>query len=51
MAKLVEKEVGDVTILINNAGVLYANPIWDTKGDHVTKTFGVNVLGSFWVSH
>lgn len=46
----VKKEVGDVTILVNNAGVVYPADLLSTKDEEITKTFEVNILGHFWVS-
>lgn len=45
----VKKEVGNVTIVVNNAGILYPANL-STKDEEVTKTFKVNILGHFWVS-
>ncbi|KAM0731082.1 Short-chain dehydrogenase/reductase family 16C member 6 [Formica fusca] len=40
--------VPDVTILINNAAVLYHKPYLSFDPDDVEKTFNVNVLSHFW---
>ncbi|XP_011251926.1 short-chain dehydrogenase/reductase family 16C member 6 [Camponotus floridanus] len=40
--------VPDVTILINNAAVLYHKPYLSFDPDDVEKTFNVNVLSNFW---
>lgn len=39
----------DVTILINNAAVLYHRPFLSCDADDVEKTFNVNVFSNFWV--
>ncbi|XP_014486254.1 PREDICTED: short-chain dehydrogenase/reductase family 16C member 6-like [Dinoponera quadriceps] len=41
-------DVPDVTILINNAAVLYHNPFLSCDADDVEKTFNVNVFSNFW---
>jgi len=41
--------VPDVTILINNAAVLYHKPYLSFDPDDVERTFNVNVLSNFWV--
>jgi len=41
--------VPDVTMLINNAAVLYHKPYLSFDSDDVEKTFNVNVLSNFWV--
>ncbi|XP_047421598.1 17-beta-hydroxysteroid dehydrogenase 13 [Sciurus carolinensis] len=45
----VKKEVGDVTIVVNNAGVVYPADFLSTKDEEITKTFEVNILGHFWI--
>ncbi|EFN75607.1 short-chain dehydrogenase/reductase family 16C member 6 [Harpegnathos saltator] len=40
--------VPDVTILINNAAVLYHKPFLSCDTDDVERTFSVNVLSHFW---
>uniref|UniRef100_A0A8C6DY86 Hydroxysteroid 17-beta dehydrogenase 13 n=1 Tax=Moschus moschiferus TaxID=68415 RepID=A0A8C6DY86_MOSMO len=46
----VKKEVGDVTILVNNAGVIYPADLLSTKDEEIIKTFEVNILGHFWIT-
>ncbi|XP_011230624.1 17-beta-hydroxysteroid dehydrogenase 13 isoform X1 [Ailuropoda melanoleuca] len=48
--KQVKKEVGDVTILVNNAGTIYPADLLSTKDEEITKTFEVNILGHFWIT-
>ncbi|XP_039106504.1 17-beta-hydroxysteroid dehydrogenase 13 isoform X1 [Hyaena hyaena] len=48
--KQVKKEVGDVTILVNNAGTVYPADLLSTKDEEITKTFEVNILGHFWIA-
>jgi len=47
-AKKVAKEVGTVTILVNNAGIVSGNSVLDTPDNKIVKTFEVNVLAHFW---
>lgn len=49
-AKKVKEEVGDVSILVNNAGVVYASDIFATQDPQIEKTFEVNVLAHFWTT-
>jgi short-subunit dehydrogenase len=37
--------IGDVTVWVNNAGVLSTDPAWDASDDDVTRTLEVNTLG------
>lgn len=46
----VKEEVGDVTILINNAGVVTGKPFLNTPDHMVERSFLVNALSHFWVS-
>lgn len=46
----VKAEVGNVSILINNAGVVYPSDLFTTQDAQIEKTFEVNVLAHFWVS-
>ncbi|XP_031841717.1 firelighter [Nomia melanderi] len=47
--KLMRKlEIPEVTILINNAAVLYHRPFLHQDQDLIEKTFNVNVLSHFW---
>jgi len=42
-------EIGDPTILINNAGVVQGKLIIDLSAEDVQQTFGVNSLSHFWI--
>ncbi|KAG2458483.1 RDHE2 dehydrogenase, partial [Polypterus senegalus] len=44
----VKREVGDVTILINNAGIVTGKKFMDSPDDLVQKTLEVNTLAHFW---
>lgn len=47
-AERVKSEVGDVTILINNAGVVTGKKLIDTPDMLIRRTFDVNLLAHFW---
>ena len=49
-AKSVSREVGDVTVLVNNAGVLNGKRFMDCSDDMIRRTMDVNVMSHFWVS-
>uniref|UniRef100_A0A2K5ZLE4 Estradiol 17-beta-dehydrogenase 11 n=1 Tax=Mandrillus leucophaeus TaxID=9568 RepID=A0A2K5ZLE4_MANLE len=49
-AKKVKAEIGDVSILVNNAGVVYTSDLFATQDAQIEKTFEVNVLAHFWSS-
>lgn len=42
--------MGDVEIVVNNAGAIYPADLLSTKDEEITRTFEVNILGHFWVS-
>ncbi|XP_062936151.1 short-chain dehydrogenase/reductase family 16C member 6-like [Cynocephalus volans] len=48
VADQVRKEVGDVTILINNAGIVTGKLFLDIADHMVEKTFLVNAISHFW---
>ncbi len=47
-ASQVKKEVGDLDILINNAGIVSGKPFIELSDDVIEKTFAVNTLAHFW---
>lgn len=49
-AALVKKEVGKVTILINNAGVVSGMKLMDTPDKLIIRTMDVNVMSHFWTT-
>ncbi|XP_033645229.1 retinol dehydrogenase 10-B-like [Asterias rubens] len=49
-AKSVSREVGDVTVLVNNAGVLNGKRFMDCSDDMIRRTMDVNVMSHFWTS-
>lgn len=49
MAERVRLEVGDVTVLVNNAGIMPCHPLGGHKPGEIEKIFDVNVLAHFWV--
>ncbi|XP_069477175.1 epidermal retinol dehydrogenase 2 isoform X2 [Ambystoma mexicanum] len=48
VADQVKKEVGDVTILINNAGIVTGKKFIDSPDSLVEKTMAVNCMAHFW---
>ncbi|KAM4688313.1 epidermal retinol dehydrogenase 2 [Discoglossus pictus] len=48
VADQVKKEVGDITILINNAGIVTGKKFIDSPDALVEKTMEVNVMAHFW---
>jgi len=48
VSKRVIEEIGEPTVLINNAGVVQGKLIVDLKPEDVKQTFGVNTLAHFW---
>ncbi|GJQ66112.1 hypothetical protein Trydic_g5780 [Trypoxylus dichotomus] len=45
----VKKDVGDITIIVNNAGIMPTHSLLDQTADEIERTFKVNVFGHFWV--
>ncbi|XP_011497528.1 PREDICTED: short-chain dehydrogenase/reductase family 16C member 6-like [Ceratosolen solmsi marchali] len=49
-AKLVKLEVGNVTILVNNAGYVYGRTLLDIPDDEIERTFKVNIISHYWIT-
>lgn len=49
-AKTIKNEIGNVDILINNAGIVCCKPFWDLPEKVIENTFAVNILSHYWVS-
>ena len=45
-----KQDVGDVTILVNNAGIVSGTKFLDLPDDKIDLTFKVNTTAHFWVS-
>lgn len=45
----VQSEVGDVYMLINNAGVLVGESLLELRDDDIRRTIEINLLSAFWV--
>jgi len=46
----VKRDVGDVTILVNNAGIVTGKKFLELPDDKIDLTFRVNTTAHFWVS-
>lgn len=51
VAKKVEKEVGDVSIIVNNAGIMPTRVIADYSVEEIERIFKINVFAHFWVMY
>ncbi|KAF8639862.1 hypothetical protein AX17_001117 [Amanita inopinata Kibby_2008] len=49
VAERVFREVGQPTIVVNNAGVVQGKLLVDLSPEDVNQTFGVNTLAHFWI--
>lgn len=47
-AKKTKAEVGPVSILVNNAGIVSGTPLLDTPDEKIVRTFDVNIMAHFW---
>lgn len=48
VADQVKREVGDVSILVNNAGIVTGKKFMDAPDSLIEKTMGVNTMAHFW---
>lgn len=44
----VQRDVGDITILINNAGIMPTHPLLEHTDEEIERIMKINVLGHFW---
>ncbi|XP_054845727.1 17-beta-hydroxysteroid dehydrogenase 13-like [Eublepharis macularius] len=49
-AEKVKRDIGDVSILVNNAGVVAAADLLSTQDKQIQKTFEVNILAHHWTT-
>ncbi|KAJ6515643.1 retinal short-chain dehydrogenase/reductase [Mycena sanguinolenta] len=49
VSKQVIEEIGQPTIIVNNAGVVQGKLILDLSPEDIQQTFGVNILAHFWI--
>jgi all-trans-retinol dehydrogenase (NAD+) len=47
-AEQVKKDVGNVDVLVNNAGVVTGKPFLQCSDDDIIKTMDVNIMAHFW---
>lgn len=50
LAAQVREEVGDVAILVNNAGIVAGKKLTESDDSDVQRVFEVNTLAHYWVS-
>lgn len=50
VAEKVKEEVGDVTILVNNAGIAFIKSFANHSVDEIERTTNVNMISHFWAS-
>eukprot|EP00794_Sanderia_malayensis_P011970 gene11970-13207_t len=50
VAARIRAEVGEVTILVNNAGIVSGKKFLDTPDSLIQKTFEVNTISHFWTT-
>lgn len=50
LIKQVQSDVGNVTVLINNAGIMPCQEFLKTTPQEMHKVFDINVMAHFWVS-
>ncbi|NXO05585.1 DHB11 dehydrogenase, partial [Rhinopomastus cyanomelas] len=49
-AEKVQKEIGDVSILVNNAGVITTADLLSTQDHQIERMFEVNILAHMWTT-
>jgi len=51
VAEKVKKEVGEVTILVNNAGIGFVKSFLNHSLDEIVQIIHVNLLAHYWASN
>jgi len=51
VAEKVKKEVGEVTILVNNAGIAFVKSFLNHSLDEIAQTTHVNIIAHYWASN
>jgi NAD(P)-dependent dehydrogenase (short-subunit alcohol dehydrogenase family) len=51
VAAQVQRDVGSVSILVNNAGILNVRPLMEAEDEEIERTFKINTLAHFWVRY
>ena len=49
MASYIRDNIGEVSILVNNAGVLFATDFMSLTDEQISLTFNVNIMAIVWV--
>ncbi|XP_053208340.1 short-chain dehydrogenase/reductase family 16C member 6-like [Panonychus citri] len=49
-AEKIKQDVGTVSVVINNAGIVSGKPILELSDEAILKTFEVNVFSHFWIN-
>ncbi|XP_013177254.1 PREDICTED: estradiol 17-beta-dehydrogenase 11-like [Papilio xuthus] len=49
LAEKIRREIGDVTMLVNNAGIMPCKPLLQTSDTEIRTVFEVNVLAQLWL--
>lgn len=49
LAEKVQREVGNVTVLVNNAGIMPCHPFREQTEKEIRMVFEINVMAHFWV--
>ena len=45
----IKHEVGDIEILVNNAGIVNAKYLDEITEDEIQNSFDINIMAHFWV--
>ncbi|KAK0171477.1 hypothetical protein PV327_011239, partial [Microctonus hyperodae] len=49
-AEIIKKEVGQISILVNNAGVVNGKKLMDMSDELMSRTMNVNIMAHFWTA-
>ncbi|XP_059616298.1 short-chain dehydrogenase/reductase family 16C member 6-like isoform X3 [Phlebotomus argentipes] len=49
VANRIRVQVGHVSVIVNNAGIMPSRPLWEQQHQEIRKVFDVNVMAHFWI--
>uniref|UniRef100_A0A1L8E4X0 Short-chain dehydrogenase/reductase 3 n=1 Tax=Nyssomyia neivai TaxID=330878 RepID=A0A1L8E4X0_9DIPT len=49
VATKIKLQVGHVSVIVNNAGIMPSRPVWEQTHQDIRKVFDINVMAHFWI--
>uniref|UniRef100_A0A1B0GJD2 Short-chain dehydrogenase/reductase 3 n=1 Tax=Lutzomyia longipalpis TaxID=7200 RepID=A0A1B0GJD2_LUTLO len=49
LATKIKLQIGHVSVVVNNAGIMPSRPLWEQTHEEIRKVFDINVMAHFWI--